>query len=445
MRGLLGLRKGELPRLSSADAGFVYQELEHPTCTSHFCVVVDGESEAPDFGVLRRRIGERIGNTPILQRHVERSPLGLLRPAWVRSNSPELVRFFPSADDDTLDDVLVEELERRVDWARRPWRLSVVAGRTRYRIVFSVHHALMDGAMAADTIRRLLADDAALLALKQGRSISNPRTVGPGDQGRLWEKAKRLSKADPKVPTRKRKGNSFWHTIVGVWNFSRATMPSISTPLNEGPSAKRAFRYFEIPRSRLKALHRTMRITTAEIVVAAGACAMERAGVSGASEEEVRACVPVQLNPSAEDGNNTTILIVPLYKSTELQAQLKVMPGRLRLARQQGQGVGAAALSRLDVLLPERLGRRTAPLANGMYEVLTSYLPAPAPFPILGSPIRCVWGLGPIPPRHPLSVEASTSGKYLSFGVCLDPEVGAARRFADELGGVVDELTRWGE
>lgn len=152
--------------LAPLDSSFLL--LETPSTSMNIGAVIElGVSELSDprerFEMIRRNIGARLHEIPVLTQRVVRAPLDLTWPVLVRDGRFDLDRHvvrvvLPSPGSPAQFDALVSEFYSRPLAPARPlWQLIVVEGldHGRASMALKIHHALADGVSGAEIFANL--------------------------------------------------------------------------------------------------------------------------------------------------------------------------------------------------------------------------------------------------------------------------------------------------
>jgi WS/DGAT/MGAT family acyltransferase len=370
----------------------------------------------PDVDALRARIGERSDGAPRLRRRLEQRPAGG-RTAWVDDPTfdvREHVREVPVAQRFSYEDLrrfCARLMEERLDRSRPLWTIDLVAPfeDDGVVVVWRLHHALADGAIAMRWAEEVLWDrpdrsvcqtaretSSLLLALREGLAARRP--------GRLPGALRReLRRTHPPSP------------LDGAIGASR-TVAFASTSLS---ALKRA----------TKALVPAATVNDAVLAIVAGGLRrwME---VRGSRLHSLRAKVPVSLHHGAESSlaaNRDSFFCVglPLGEPDPVERLRRINEGTM-LRKRAGDPVV------LDTLLRDI--RRVAPPVGHLLERLAldpraftlniSNIVGPAERPtLMSAPVCAFYSLAEIDDRHALRVAVVSMADALYFGLCADPAI----------------------
>jgi len=154
-----------MDQLTAVDSLFLDLEDENTQMNIGGVSVLEGP--APHFADLQRVVLGRLDCSPRYRQRLMRLPVGLGRPIWVDDEEFDLDNHFSEVDlgssvsfEDVCDYFGSQQAEK-FDRARPLWRIEIVknlpAGQ--WAILWSVHHAVVDGIAATDLLALLLSPD----------------------------------------------------------------------------------------------------------------------------------------------------------------------------------------------------------------------------------------------------------------------------------------------
>jgi len=175
-----------MQRLSGLDAGFLY--METPTLHMHTLKVAilepapdshPGEASLP-IAEVREQIGSRMHLLPPLRRRLVEVPLRLHHPVWIEDPDFAIehhvhhVAVARPGGRAELNATIGELAGTALDRSRPLWQLYVLDGLAdgRIAVLVKIHHAVADGAAAADLLANVMSTD--------------PQ-VGPASEERPWQ------------------------------------------------------------------------------------------------------------------------------------------------------------------------------------------------------------------------------------------------------------------
>src|SRR5690349_10559499 len=171
-------------RLSALDASFLRMESSEVHMHVGWSAVFDPAPgrDRPTLAALRTRVAGRLDDVEWCRWRLQRAPLGLSEPRWVRDDEFDLeahVRGLsrpaeavgPARFDELRDAVLSEPL----DLSKAPWEICLVPRLEDGRVgmVGKIHHSLVDG-MAALQVVSLFVDEP-----EQGNDVAAPSENRP--------------------------------------------------------------------------------------------------------------------------------------------------------------------------------------------------------------------------------------------------------------------------
>lgn len=382
-------------RLTAFDACFLPLSTDRAPLTIASVVILDGP--APETELLRMHLRERILGRPELRSRVVRAPADAFRPLWRDDpfDDPGAhLEHEPTGR--SLEDAVAAVMERPLDLTRPPWRAHLVTGLAdgRWAVVLAAHHVLADGAAGALLMSALLDGAAA------------PRSARP-------------PLVRPRRPLR-----------VALRTVVRPDLPPTSLV---GPlSARRSWRWLELPADGLRAVARGEGCTVNDVFLAVLAGAYrEYLAVHGEPEARIRALVPVSTrgpDDARSSGNIDAGLFVNLpLAEPDPHERLRSVARQTRASKAAGVPRGTEAMLRSLARVPyPALSRAARAYAEGRQRRVggvAAHVRGPeGELSLLGRPVVRIL------PVMPLALEVRTSAALLTaaggaaVGITADAE-----------------------
>ena len=321
------------PRLSAADAAFLYFEKPNEPLHVGSCFVYDGHiSKAELVQVLE----ERLHLLPRYRQKVMFPPLRIAHPAWQDDPGFDIERHIeevdlPAPGDDRVLSAFGGQLYAPpLDRAHPLWKMIILRGRPdgTTPVLWKVHHAMVDGVSGVDLMT--VTHDSA----PQSPPPSSPQPWQPQplpDMTSQWREAlnDRLTET-----LRSWTDSAQWfrpsQTAQALRDSSRAllsfmqTLPSLAqpiptTPFNKPLSASRQFVWADFPFAAIRAVRAALGGTVNDVVltiIAGGLGKYLRARQYSTTRKVLRTMCPVSMRQEDEQGrlgNRVSMLLAPLF------------------------------------------------------------------------------------------------------------------------------------
>ncbi|MGI8711509.1 MAG: WS/DGAT/MGAT family O-acyltransferase [Acidimicrobiales bacterium] len=457
-----------MDRLTGQDAQFLYNET--PSQHMHTLKIAVADVTAAvggySFDTFRRVVAERLHVLPELRRRVAWAPLRLGHPWWVDDPDFDLDRHLHRATlaapgDRSALDALTSRIAGTPLPADRPlWEIWVAEGLADGRVAFitKIHHAVADGARAAEMLAAITTTDPAEVTpppaggewspaplpsfarrLRTGLAVVAGITAGvPALVARTARALKAL------VAHRRRGGPRPGVPFTGAWvSFNGALTP------------RRSFATATVELDRLRHAKRSLDVTLNDIVLA-----MVTGGVRRYLDEHgdlpdrgLVAGVPVSTRTGRGQGaNRVSNLFVDLpVHLADPRERLQMIHDSAEGAKAQYQVLGAEMLADWSELTPAQpyrafmrwySGHNLADRGPSPLNLVVSNVPGPRePLFIAGARIVELYSVGPILEGIGLNVTVWSYIDRLYVGIlgCPDQQ-DDLRRLAEVLPDALSEL-----
>jgi diacylglycerol O-acyltransferase / wax synthase len=410
------------------------------------------QGRQPTLAELRRRVADRLDELDWCRWRLQRAPLGLSEPRWVRDEDFDLeahVRPLSGPADSVSyarfeqlrDDVLSEPL----DLTRAPWEICLVPRLEdgRMALVGKVHHSLVDGVAVLQVVG-LIVDEPEQgdgVAASSGQRV---RTA-PSTTGRLsplqWaaDEAAHAAKLGLGV-TRSLAGGAIrpLGTIGSLARDARGLVDTARTdvlprapdsPLDTPLSPRRTLAGYRARRSLLRDARATGGGTLNDLGLAAAAGAVRTLTMDRGQppEKPLKAMVPVSMRAPDEDGpgNRISMVYIRLPVDRETPAErLAAVRAETQALKSSGRPDGTEILYSVGGLVPAPL---RAPVIKTMssprtFNLTISQAPGPrGDVSVLGAKLVEVYSVVPITERHALAIGMLRYRRELFIGCYADP------------------------
>jgi WS/DGAT/MGAT family acyltransferase len=439
-------------RLSALDASFLRLE----SADAHMHVgwsavfsVPEGQPR-PTIGALRDRVDRRLDDLEWCRWRLQRAPLGLSEPRWVRDDGFDVSRHVRALSqfDETVGYARLASmrdalLSRPLDHSRPPWEIYLVPRLEDGRVALlgKVHHSLVDGIAALQIV---------------GLIVDEPDGDSPeGDTAQARRRISTARRQDPiawaidELNHTARAGLGALHATAAAALRPQSALRSVirdcgraleaaradlltrapGSPLNAAIGAQRTLIGYRATRELLRDARAARGGTLNDIGLAVVAGALrELATRRGETPSEpLKAMVPVSMRGVGEDGPGNQISMVyiqlPVHLDTPIE-RLDAVRTEMQELKGSGRAEGTETLYAIGSLLP-------APLRSPMVKALASprvfnltISQSPGPrgdVRVLGCEMDEVYSVVPISEQHSLAIGMVRYRRELFIGCYADP------------------------
>lgn len=457
-----------MERLSGLDAGFLY--LETPSVFMHTLKLVLLDPAPPSVDVraaLVEGVKRRIHRFPKLRRRLLDVPFGLHHPLWIETSVLNyelhvLERAVPApAGRWQLEDVVADIASWPLDRTRPLWELWVLKGSADapLAILLKIHHALADGAAAAELIAAVTSHHPHDEAEEVVRA-SGPCELVPPPLSLLRAAATdhfREMEALPELVLRTTKSALSLLSASSRIATPRPMLDVPRTSINGAVSPRRSLATVSLSLPRVLAVKSAAGVTLNDVVLAIVGSAL-RHYLTGRGELPSRplvASVPIASEPNADHrmtGNRVSSLFTTL--ATDLEdpwERLQRIHEVTREAKHVQAVMGAQLLaSWLQYTLPLPFSwvisqwskRHLAAIAPAPVNVVISNVHGPSELLYAGKlPLRAVYSVGPVLEGIGLNITVWSYLDQLHFTVLACRElVPNPRQITAQLDAALTEL-----
>lgn len=432
---------GSFLRLESADAHM------HVGWSGVFAVP-EGQPR-PTLAALRDRVDRRLDDLEWCRWRLQRAPLGLSEPRWVRDDEFDIsshVRALSQLDETVSYERLAHMrdslLSRPLDHSRPPWEIYLVPRLEdgRMALLGKVHHSLVDGIAALQIV---------------GLIVDEPDGGSPDDAARERERIATTRRQDPmawaidELKHTARAGLGALHAAAAAATSPRSAVRSVirdcshvvqaaradlltrapGSPLNASIGAHRTLVGYRAPRQLLRDARAARGGTLNDIglTVVAGALRELAARSAETPSQPLKAMVPVSMRAAGEAGPGNQISMVyiqlPVHLPTPIE-RLEAVRAQMQGLKDSGRAEGTETLYAIGSLLP-------APLRSPMVKALASprvfnltISNSPGPrgdVRVLGCEMDEVYSVVPISEQHSLAIGMVRYRRELFIGCYADP------------------------
>lgn len=441
-------------RLSALDASFLRMESSEAHMHVGWSALLDpAEGRGrPTLPALRRRVASRLDRLDWCRWRLQRAPLGLSEPRWVRDEAFDLEahvralsRPAEAVSYDRFEQLRDAILSEPLDLSRAPWEICLVPRLQdgRVALVGKVHHSLVDGVAALQVVQ-LIVDEPEQGDDEAAPSGARARTA-PSTTGRLspvqWaaDEAAHVARAGLGV-TRSlvgaavrplgaagslvRDARSFLDT-ARTDLLPRAPDSPLDTPL----STRRTLVGYRARRSLLRDARAAGGGTLNDLGLTAVAGAVRTLAIDRGQPPDapLKAMVPVSMRAPHEDGPGNRISMVYI----QLPVDLDTPAHRLAAVRAETQALKSSGRPDGTETLYVAAGLVPAPLRAPMVKALSSprafnltISQAPGPrgdVHVLGAKLAEVYSVVPLTERHALAIGMIRYRRELFIGCYADP------------------------
>ena len=448
-------------RLSTLDSLFL--ELEDRTAHMHVGAVAIFAGPPPPYRDLLRLIEARLESVPRYRQRVMSVPGRVGRPVWVDETQFDLEYHLrhtalpaPGGIEE-LKKLAGRLLSQALDRDKPLWEMWLVEGLgdSKFAIVSKTHHAMLDGVSGVD-LATVLMDTEPNGAPPDAPPPWTPRQAPPltdllvdSVKAQFSNPFKMAREAlEPNSEAVKILGQLFsgLKPLLGVVSMGMAPQSPLNVPI--GPH--RRFEMLELSLAEVKEVRAALGGTVNDVILATVSGAL-RSWLTARGEApalDLRVLVPVSMRAETARGtfgNQVSAVFCPL-PVTEPSAveRLRKVREAMKVVKENGQAVGANALSRLGDFAPPTLLAQASRLqaVTRMFNLVVTTVPGPQfPLYLLGKRmLRCY-------PQVPLAAQQAVGIALLSYdgriGVGLIGDADAARDLeglAAAMRGALEEL-----
>ncbi|TLW92183.1 wax ester/triacylglycerol synthase family O-acyltransferase [Saccharomonospora piscinae] len=327
------------------------------------------------------------------------------------------------------------------------WNAQVVTGLPEggFALLVKLHHALCDGAGAAELALGLLDDTTAPRAVAPPACSRDGATEPGPDSGvapllRTWWDGTR-STVERVVGTAAESAH-----IAG--SLLRAVRPYPLSPTLTTDSARRGLGLVRLDLDDVRRVRKAHGGTTNDVVLAVLAGALRewlRHRNRGADPRELRALVPVSTRRrrGAEAGGNAlSAYLCELPVGTEdplerLHAVSRDMDGHKRAGTRRGAGALPVLAERIPGAVHRLATRTVAHTAPALFDTVVTAVPLPGvPLSLAGAPLREAYPVVPLAPHQSVGFAVSTYRGGVHVGLHLGGDA------VDDAGALADAVTK---
>ncbi len=448
-------------RLSTLDSLFL--ELEDRTAHMHVGAVAIFEGPPPPYRDLLRLIGARLESVPRYRQRVMSVPGRVGRPVWVDETQFDLEYHLrhtalpaPGGIEE-LKKLAGRLLSQALDRDKPLWEMWLVEGLgdARFAIVSKTHHAMLDGVSGVD-LATVLMDTEPNATPPDAPPAWTPRKAPPVSALLLKSVKEQFSHPlqmarealEPNSEAVKVLGQLFsgLKPLLGVVSMGMAPPSPLNVPI--GPH--RRFEMLELSLAEVKEVRAGLGGTVNDVILATVTGAL-RSWLAARGETpalDLRVLVPVSMRAETAHGtfgNQVSAVFCPLpVTEADPVERLRKIREAMKVVKENGQAVGAHALSRLGDFAPPTLLAQASRLqaVTRMFNLVVTNVPGPQfPLYLLGKRmLRCY-------PQVPLAAQQAVGIALLSYdgriGVGLIGDADAARDLeglAAAMRAALDEL-----
>jgi len=266
--------------MRGSDAYFLREESRARHMHTLKVVVVDPATanEKPRFSLVRERAARLMPHLAAFRRRPVRIPLGIGHPLWIEAPELDVDYHFrhvvlpPGAGDEALDELMGQVASEPLDEERPLWQLFFVEGLPEERIAYvtKIHHALADGAAAAELVARLFQTTPEPVQIPEPPQLESERAPAPW--GRLAAALRRELGWQRKLPGLLRR--SLRGIRIGIAR-RRAGLPMPPHPFRAPPTRfnrpltpSRVFAHATLPLAELRRVKSAFGCTINDVYVA---------------------------------------------------------------------------------------------------------------------------------------------------------------------------------
>ena len=448
-------------RLSTLDSLFL--ELEDRTVHMHVGAVALFDGPPPPYRDLLRLIEARLESVPRYRQRVMFVPGRMGRPVWVDETQFDLEYHLrhtalPAPGGlEELKKLAGRLLSQALDRDKPLWEMWLVEGLGdgRFAIVSKTHHAMLDGVSGVD-LATVLMDTEPNATPPDPPVPFVPRKAPPAGELVVQSMKEQFSHPlkmarealEPNSEAVKVLGQLFsgLKPLLGVVSMGMAPPSPLNVPI--GPH--RRFEMLELSLAEVKQVRAKLGGTVNDVILATVSGAL-RSWLSARGETpalDLRVLVPVSMRAETARGtfgNQVSAVFCPLPVTEESPVErLRKVREAMKGVKENGQAVGAHALSRLGDFAPPTLLAQASRLqaVTRMFNLVVTNVPGPQfPLYLLGKRMLHCY------PQVPLAAQQAVGIALLSYdgriGVGLIGDADAARdleTLAAAMRAALDEL-----
>jgi WS/DGAT/MGAT family acyltransferase len=388
--------------------------LESPTIAGHTCKTIVCDGPAPDLDELRSHVFDRLTGAPRCCQCLSVEADGAA--TWVDDPAFSIADHVRAAPDpeETLVTAVARAMSTRLDRGRSLWDVELHAdvGEGRWALVWRVHHAMADGMTAMRWAGDLFWDD----AVEQPHGPAVPPMAEPAAGAR------------PGVVARGRA------LLKASMALARELKPSSAPgPFRRSVGTRRQVAFARCSLDDLRRVEHAVGggVTLNDVVlsVVAGGIRQWSEAVD-VSVGAARVKVPVSMHaPSGTDaaGNRDSFLFVdlPVGEGDPLQRLSRVNRETAERKSHHDADTLYATLADLRRTVPPLATLATRLLMSQReFFVNVSNVRGPqSVLTVLGRPVRELYSVAEVAPRHPLRIAVTSLSGAMSFGLCADPDL----------------------
>ncbi|WP_158888792.1 wax ester/triacylglycerol synthase family O-acyltransferase [Amycolatopsis anabasis] len=421
-------------QLSGLDVAFLC--LESESSPMHMGAVVTFRPRRPvDPDRLAALLAERAARTPRLRRQVRPTifpPGGAMwteDPAFDAREHIHVHRLTDLYESEPLAEYAAEWIEQPLDTGRPLWDAHVVTGLPgdRFALLLKLHHALTDGAGAFAVACGLLDETAvtrraaAAEARTEGRAASPLAALRAGVSAAISEAGENAGIASAVL---------------------RAARPYPVSPLSAPNSPSRRLGFVRLDLADVRRIRGAHGGTANDVLLAVLSGALREWLLNRGrrvDDRPLRALVPVSLR--GREGNRAAnqlsgyLCELPVHVDDPVE-RLRAVRRSMNRSKAAGSSAGAGAIPILADRLPpavHRVATRFAGQAAGLlFDTVITNVPLPSvPLALDGAPLREVYPLVPLAPRHAVGIAVSIYRDWVHIGLQANgeevPDLGSLR------------------
>jgi WS/DGAT/MGAT family acyltransferase len=268
-----------MDQLQALDTMFLGLEDENVHANIGGVSVLDGPP--PSIAELRAQAAGMLGYVPRYRQRLQPMPRGLGRPLWVDDEQFDLTEHLYETDlgsevnDEQLRDHFAASMATHLDREKPLWKIQIVRNlpEDRWAILWTVHHAMVDGIAATDLMPLLLSFD------PNATTPAEPQNWEPAGPAPLKAAAKALGgPAGPLKPLRdigrglarpKQAAGAIGRAARGLLPVGRSLVMPKGSPLNGPIGPDRIWQTTQLDLARIKLVGTLYGATVNDVVLAA--------------------------------------------------------------------------------------------------------------------------------------------------------------------------------
>lgn len=437
-----------MEQLSAVDGMFLDIEGEHTPMSIGGVSVLAGP--APSFRQIKKQVAGALPHSPRYRQRLQEMPLGLGRPIWVDDPEFDLanhlfeIKLKRGATIEDVCDRYASIMSEHLDRSKPLWQVHICKGlpNGEWAILWTVHHAVVDGIAATDLLALLLSVDPNAKPAKEQEWVPRPApaarstaaSAASGEIGPLV--LARGLRGAAREPTRSLERAA--KTVRGLVPVGRAIVESRddykSCPINGPVGSARTWRVTELDLGAVKRAAKLHGGTVNDLVLAAVTDGMREnlhAHADSLNGHRIRTMVPVSVRDESVDGmgsNRVSAVFVNLPVDVECPRE------RLAIIRQQMDQIKAThaeqtakELGDFARYLPHTLFNfaehafmRLVSIPK-MFNTVTTNVPGPQ-FPLycLGREMRALYPFVMLTPDSRIGTAVFSYNGKIFFGVTGD-------------------------